>query len=107
MAESFDRQLARDALTHLLRHGLIEIRLRASAPRRGRRLQAELEEWAELCHGIPAILLSDCDERALRWFVERHGAEFVRRYPSRDNGAFAAVQALLGELAALLPHERE
>ncbi|WP_395751853.1 hypothetical protein [Prosthecobacter sp.] len=88
-------------LLHLLRIGLIAVRNFSASSNRNDQQQVMLEEWAELCHMVPPLLMSDCDERAVKYFIEVQGRTFLRDYPSKDDVNFIQVAEILDELEAM------
>ncbi|WP_363796321.1 hypothetical protein ABU614_12735 [Lysobacter firmicutimachus] len=100
MDNSASSDQAREVVLELLRIGLLAIRCRTALSIRYWSRKKELEEWGELCHSLPAVLMGGCKTEALRYFLEWNVASFVQRYPSRDGTDFKQACALFEELAA-------
>jgi hypothetical protein len=91
----------RTILIEILRVGLISIRNRCEYPERESQNDEKLKQWANLCHSIPAVLLGNCDDRAVQYFIKGDLCLFCSNYSTPNDADFRQILALREELDAI------
>jgi hypothetical protein len=93
----------RTIILEILRVGLISIRNLSEHTNQVPQREAKLILWANLCHSLPAVLLGDCDRRAVSYFLKGDAKLFCSEYPACRDADFCQIVALKAELDTLTP----
>lgn len=85
-------------LLELLRVGLIAIQNLSETPSLRRLFCRRLQYWSTLCHSIPPILIGNCANAAIAYFLNGDANWFVNNYPKKNDADYIQIKGLLSEL---------
>lgn len=97
----------RTIILEILRVGLISIRNLSECPNGVPNGDEKLILWTNLCHSLPSVLLGNCDQRAVTYFLKGDAKLFCADYPSPHEADYRQIEALTAELNALTSNDSE